>query len=54
VIAQIEVADDKVRIIGEKASLAAVIAGTNPPETAHVRSFVRKWRARRTPDPQIR
>ena len=47
VIAQIEVGDDTVRIIGEKASLAAVIAGTNPPETAHVRGFVRKWRARR-------
>jgi site-specific DNA recombinase len=46
VIAQIEVGDDKVRIVGEKASLAAVIAG-NPPETAHVRGFVRKWRARR-------
>ncbi len=46
VIAQIEVADDQVRIIGEKASLAAVIAG-NAPETPHVRGFVRKWRARR-------
>jgi len=46
VIAQIEVGDDKVRIFGEKASLAAVIAG-NPPEIAHVRGFVRKWRARR-------
>jgi hypothetical protein len=53
-IAQIEVVgDDKVRIFGEKASLAAAIAG-NPRETAHVRGFVRKWRAReiRTPDPQ--
>jgi len=40
VIAQIEVGDDKVRIFGEKASLAAAIAG-NPPETAHVRGFVR-------------
>ena len=46
VIAQIEVGDDKVRIVGEKASLAAVIAGT-PPENAHARGFVRKWRARR-------
>jgi len=46
VIAQIEVGDDKVRIIGDKTSLAAVIAG-NPPETVHVRGFVRKWRARR-------
>jgi site-specific DNA recombinase len=47
VIAQIEVGDDTVRIIGEKASLAAVIAGTNPSETTRVRGFVRKWRARR-------
>ena len=46
VIARIEVADDKVRIIGEKATLAAVIAG-NAAETPHVRGFVRKWRARR-------
>ena len=46
VIAQIEVGDDKVRIIGEKASLAAVIAGAST-EAAHVRGFVRKWRARR-------
>ena len=50
VIAQIEVGDDKVRIVGEKASLAAVIAGT-PPENAHVRGFVRKWRARRDSNP---
>ena len=42
VIAQIEVGDDKVRIIGEKAPLAAVIAGTMT-EAAHVRGFVRKW-----------
>jgi site-specific DNA recombinase len=46
VISLIEVGANKVRIIGEKASLAAVIAGTRP-ETAHVRGFVRKWRARR-------
>ena len=50
VISQIEVADDKVRIVGEKASLAAVIAG-NPPEAAHVRGFVRKWRAGRDSNP---
>jgi site-specific DNA recombinase len=46
VIARIEVGDDKVRIVGEKASLAAVIA-SKPPDAAHVRGFVRKWRARR-------
>jgi site-specific DNA recombinase len=46
VIAQIEVGDDKVRIVGEKASLAAVIAGAST-ETALVGGFVRKWRARR-------
>jgi hypothetical protein len=51
VISQIEVGDDKVRIIGEKASLAAVIAGSSPPETARVRGFVRKWRARRDSNP---
>jgi site-specific DNA recombinase len=46
VISQIEVHDDKVRIIGEKATLAAVIAGRQTGET-QVRGFVRKWRARR-------
>ena len=50
VIAQIEVGDDKVRIFGEKTSLAAAIAG-NPPETANVRGFVRRWRARRDSNP---
>lgn len=42
VIDQIEVADDVVRIIGDKATLEQVIAGN-----AGVRSFARKWRARR-------
>ena len=50
VISLIEVGADKIRIIGEKASLATVIAG-NPSETAHVRGFVRKWRARRDSNP---
>ena len=44
VISQIEVDDDKVRIIGDKATLAAVIAGRQTGE-ARVRGFVRKWRA---------
>src|SRR5262245_60160309 len=46
VISQIEVDDDKVRIIGDKPTLAAVIAGRQN-QTTQVRSFVRKWRARR-------
>src|SRR5262249_32278922 len=46
VISQIEVDDDKVRIIGDKPTLAAVIAGRQN-QTAQVRGFVRKWRARR-------
>jgi site-specific DNA recombinase len=45
VISQIEVDDDKVRIIGDKATLAAVIAGRQTGE-GRVRGFVRKWRAR--------
>ena len=44
VISQIEVDDDKVRIIGDKPTLAAVIAGRQN-QTAQVRGFVRKWRA---------
>ena len=46
VISYVEVDDDRVRIVGEKAALAAVIAGqqTHPNK---VRGFVRKWRARR-------
>jgi site-specific DNA recombinase len=46
VISQIEVDDDKIRIVGDKATLAAVIAGRQTGE-AQVRGFVRKWRARR-------
>jgi len=46
VISQIEVDDDKVRIFGDKAALAAVIAGRQTQAT-NVRGFVRKWRARR-------
>jgi hypothetical protein len=46
VISQIEADDDKVRIIGDKPILAAVIAGRQN-QTAQVRGFVRKWRARR-------
>jgi site-specific DNA recombinase len=45
VISQIEVDDDKVRIIGDKATLAAVIAGRQTGE-GRVRGFVRNWRAR--------
>ena len=46
VISHIEVDDDKIRIVGDKAILAAAIAGRQAPSD-NVRSFVRKWRARR-------
>jgi site-specific DNA recombinase len=46
VISYIEVDDDKVRIVGDKATLAAVIAGRRV-QSDNVRGFVRKWRARR-------
>ena len=46
VISQIEVDDDKIRIIGDKATLAAVIAGRQTGQ-GQVRGFVRNWRARR-------
>jgi site-specific DNA recombinase len=46
VISQIEVDDEKVRIIGDKAILAGVIAGRQTGE-GRVRGFVRNWRARR-------
>jgi site-specific DNA recombinase len=46
VIAKIEVDDQKVRIIGEKAALADVIAGRHT-QAGNVRGFVRKWRARK-------
>jgi hypothetical protein len=49
VISQIEVDDHKVRIIGDKATLAAVIAGRQTGQ-GQVRGFVRKWRARRDSD----
>jgi site-specific DNA recombinase len=45
VISQIEVGDDKIRIIGDKATLAAVVAGRQTGEHK-VRGFVSKWRAR--------
>jgi hypothetical protein len=46
VISQIEVDDHKVRIIGDKATLATVIAGRQTGQ-GQVRGFVRKWRASR-------
>jgi site-specific DNA recombinase len=46
VIAYVEVDDDCVRIMGEKATLAAVIAGQET-QSNKVRGFARKWRARR-------
>jgi hypothetical protein len=45
VISEIEVDDNKVRIIGDKAALAAAVAGRQTQAT-NVRGFVRKWRTR--------
>jgi site-specific DNA recombinase len=45
VISCIEVDDNRVRIIGEKAALADVIAGRQTSAT-NVSGFIRKWRAR--------
>jgi site-specific DNA recombinase len=45
VISEIRVDDDKISIIGDKSTLAAVIAGRNT-ANANVSGFVRKWRAR--------
>ena len=45
VISNIEVDDDRIRITGDKASLAEVIAG-RAVGPANVSSFVRKWRTR--------
>lgn len=45
VVDRIEVADEVVRIVGDKATLEQVIAGKSG--TSGVRSFERKWRARR-------
>ena len=42
VISGIEVGDDKIRIIAEKAALAAAVAG-RPAAAGNVRGFVRKW-----------
>jgi site-specific DNA recombinase len=46
VISYIEVDDHKIRIVGDKATLAAVVAGRQA-QSDNVRGFVRKWRARR-------
>jgi site-specific DNA recombinase len=46
VISYIEVGDDRIRIVGETAALAAVAAGQQN-HSNNVRGFVRKWRARK-------
>ena len=55
VISEIEVDDDKVKIIGDKATLAAVIAGHQAagPSSRFCTQMARPKRFR-TPDPQIR
>ena len=45
VISNIEVDDDRIRITGDKAALADVIAG-RAADAVNVRGFVRKWRTR--------
>ena len=45
-ISMVEVDDGKVRIVGEKATLASVIAGRQS-NFKNVRGFVREWRARK-------
>ena len=53
VISYVEVDDDKVRIVGDKATLAGVIAGEQI-QADNVRGFVRKWRAQGESNPCFR
>ena len=53
VISYVEVDDDKVRIVGDKATLAGVIAGQQI-QADNVRGFVRKWRAQGESNPCFR
>ena len=46
VISQIEIGDQKIRIIGNKSNLAGLIAGQTTP-AQNVSGFVSKWRARK-------
>ena len=45
VVSEVRIHDHKIQIIGDKASLAAVIAGQQA-ATGKVSGFVRKWRTR--------
>lgn len=47
IVDRVEVDDDVIRIIGDKANLETVIAGGGTHITPGVRSSVRKWRARK-------
>ncbi|MFN4144099.1 hypothetical protein [Aestuariivirga sp.] len=49
-ISELRVDDDKVQIIGNKASLAAVVAGQQGAD-GKVSGLVRKWRARQDSNP---
>ena len=53
VISHIEVDDQKIRIIGNKANLAGLITGQSS-QQANVRGFVRKWRAQGESNPCFR
>src|SRR5262245_61130580 len=46
VIARVEVDDQKIRVLSDRAALAAAAAGQNT-NTTKVRGFVRNWRSRR-------
>ena len=50
VISEIRVDDDRIQIIGDKANLAAVVAGQQT-AAGKVSGFVRKWRARQDSNP---
>ncbi len=53
VISYVEVDDEKVRIVGDKATLAAIIAGQKT-QADNARGFVRKWRAQGESNPCFR
>ncbi len=52
VISEIRVDDDRIQIIGDKANLAAVVAGQQT-AAGKVSGFVRKWRSLRESNPPL-
>lgn len=51
IVDRVEVDDDVIRIVGDKANLEAVIVADGASASAGVRSSVRKWRALRESNP---